>query len=419
MPSPPVLRQPAFLRFWTAETVSGFGTYVTTVALQVLVVLTLEGTAADVGLVSAARWVPYVVLGLVVGALVDRRRRLPVLVATDLGRGLLLGAIPLLWWLGGLSLPVLMVVMVAFGTLALLNDAASQSFVPRLVPRSALLEANARLDQSDAVAQTSGPAIGGALVGLLGAPLAVLVDAASYVVSGLLTATIRVTEALPPTTRPLHLRREIGEGLRWVYGHRVLAPFALLTHGWFVCHSAVQTAYVAYALLGLGLSPFQLGLTLAAAGVGGLAGSLASIRVGTGRGVGRTVIAAWVVTALGWAVIALAPDPGTGSAVPTVAVLAAGQLVHGLAMGVENANSLGYRQAVTPDALQGRMNTTMRSINRAMVVVGAPLGGLLADAVGYRPVLLAGVVGFLLAALALALSPYRHARHGDEALATG
>ncbi len=402
-----------FARFWLAETVSGFGTYVTTVALQVLVVLTLDGTAADVGFVNAARWLPYVVLGLVVGALVDRRRRQPVLVVTDLGRGLLLAVIPVLWWFGGLSLPVLMVVMVAFGTLALLNDAATQSFLPRLVPAPALLAANARLDQSDAVAQTSGPALGGALVSLVGAPVAVLVDAASYLISGVLTATVRVTETIRPATEPLHLRREVAEGLRWVYGHRMLAPFALGTHGWFVCNSAVVTVYVPFALLGLGLNTFEFGLTLAAAGVGGLVGSLAATRVGLGWGAGRTVVAAWVVTPLGWGIVALAPDPGSDGSALTVVVLAVGQFVYGLAMGVENANSMGYRQAVTPDALQGRMNITMRSINRAMVVVGAPIGGLLADAVGYRPVLVGGIVGFLLVAAALGLSPYRHARHGD------
>ena len=191
-----VLRQTAFARFWSAETVSGLGSHVTTIALQVLVVVTLHGTASDVGLLNGARWLPYLVLGLVVGALVDRRPRKPVLVATDLGRGLLLGAVPLLWLADRLTLPLLLAFMVGFGTMSLLNDAASQSFLPRLVQRRHLLAANARLDQSSSVAQTSGPVIGGALVAALGAPLAVLVDAVSYLVSGLTIATIRVSETV-------------------------------------------------------------------------------------------------------------------------------------------------------------------------------------------------------------------------------
>ena len=118
-----------------------------------------------------------------------------------------------------------------------------------------------------------------------------------------------------------------------------------------------------------------------------------------------------------WAVVALAPAPADGgSAWIAVVVVGAGQLFYGLALGLENANEMGYRQSVTPDHLQGRMNTTMRSVNRAMIVVGAPLGGLAADAFGYRPVLWCGVVGFALVTVALAASPFRHARHGDEPL---
>lgn len=165
-----VFRHAGFTRFWTAQTVSEFGSYITTLALQVLVVVTLHGSAADVGFLNASRWLPYLLLGLIVGALVDRRRRQPILVITDFGRGVLLGAIPLLWLGGMLTLPVLMVFMVVFGTLSLLNDAASQSLLPRLVPQSSLLSANDRLDQSASVAQTSGPVVAGGLMTRWGHP---------------------------------------------------------------------------------------------------------------------------------------------------------------------------------------------------------------------------------------------------------
>lgn len=402
---------PGFTRFWSAETVSEFGTYITTLALQVLVVLTLSGTATDVGLLNAARWLPYLLLGLVVGALVDRRRRQPLLVTTDLGRGVLLASIPLLWLTGGLSLTYLMVVMAGFGLLSLVNDAASQSFLPRLVPREVLLPANARLNQSAAVAQTSGPVVAGTLVTALGAPFAVLVDAATYLVSGVLMASIKTTESVTKTTRaPGSLRREIGEGLVWVYRHRTLAPNALATHGWFLFHSMLITVYVPFALLNLGLTAFQLGLTLAAAGVGGLLGALAATRLGLRWGAGRTVIACRVLMPLGWMLIALTPstDPWY-----VVALLAVGQFGYGLTMGAENANEMGYRQAITPDALQARVNITIRSVNRAMIVVGAPAGGLLADQIGYRPTFWIAIVGLLLVVSALAASPFRDARHGD------
>lgn len=414
-PGPPrdVFRLSGYLRFWLAETVSQFGTYITTLALQVLVVLTLKGTATDVGLVSAARWLPYLLFGLVLGALVDRRRRKPILVATDLGRAALLAAIPGLWLLGALSLPVLMLFVALFGVLTLLNDAASQSFLPRLVPTPSLLAANARLDQGASVAQTSGPLLAGALVTALGAPIAVLVDAASYLFSAIAIAGVRVAEPppAPATGPPGRLWREVGEGVAYVYRHRTLGPMAISTHGFFLFNSMIGTVLAPFVLVGLRLTAFEFGIALAAAGAAGLAGSLLAAPAGRRWGAGVVIIACRVLTPAAWAVVALTPAGVSHWA--TIAVLALGQALYGLSMGAQNANEMSYRQAVTPDAMQGRMNTTMRSLNRAMIVVGAPVGGLIADALGYRPALWIAIAGLALGPAYLALTPFRGARHGE------
>jgi MFS family permease len=243
------------------------------------VVFTLHAGAAGVGLVSAARWLPYLLFGLVAGVLVDRSRRRPLLVITDLFRGLLLVAVPVLAMIHHLSLVVLMLFMAAFGLMSLLNDAASQSFLPRLVPANQLTSANARLDQSGAVAQSSGPAIGGGLVSLLTAPWAVLFDAVSYVASGLLLLRIPVSE---PPRRPVSLqgvRREALEGLRWIYKHATLRPLALSTHGWFLCFAVAGTVLPLFVLRTLGISAFGYGVALSVAGVGALVGSLAATRL--------------------------------------------------------------------------------------------------------------------------------------------
>ena len=267
-----------FRLFWTASTVSDFGTPITTLAIQVLVVTTLSGSAVDVGLVNAARWLPYLLFGVLVGALADRARRKPLLVGSDLGRAGLLCAVPLLAWPGLLSLPTLAALVAVFGLLSLVNDAAHQSFLPRLLPRDALTRANARLAQGSAAADTAGPAIAGGLVGWLGAPAAVLVDAGTYLASGLLIARVRIVDPPAPARAPLG--REIREGLAWVYGHRLLRPLSLCTHGWFVFYATLGAVYVPYGLLHLGFGAFGLGLTLALAGVGGLVGAGLSERAG-------------------------------------------------------------------------------------------------------------------------------------------
>jgi MFS family permease len=405
---------PGFGPFWAAATVSSFGTYVTTLAIQVLVVLTLGGGAAEVGLVSAARWLPYLLFGVFAGVFVDRARRRPILVTTDFVRCVLLVAIPTLAVANHLSIVVLVAFMIVFGLASLANDAASQSFLPRLVPPRLLTRANARLDQSDAVAQTSGPALAGGLVSLLTAPWAVLVDATSYFASGLLL--LRVPVAEPPSRRfsLRGVRGEAVEGLRWLYRHRTLGPYVLSTHGWFLVNAVAGATLPVFALRTLGLSPFGLGLALAAGGAGGLLGALNATALGARFGAGRTVIASIVGNGMAWALIASGWHGWVGWV-----VFGVGEFLLGLTMGTANANEMGYMQSITPDHLQGRSNATRRSINRAMIVIGAPLGGVLADAVGYRPTLYAAAVGFGLVSASLAMSPYRHARLDDTARAIG
>lgn len=263
-----------FVRLWTANTVSDFGTYITMLAAQVLLLDDLHASATDMGLVNAARWVPYLCFGLLIGVYVDRRRRLPLLVATDAGCALLLGLIPLLAAVGGLSVPVVIAVMVPFGLFSLLNDAASMAFLPQLVPPAELERANGRLQQSGSAAQTGGPLVSGGLVGWIGAPLAILVDAVSYLLSGLLLATIRADVPPPERGARRHLVAELREGVRWVYRHPMLAPMALTTHGWFVFNSLLLTVFAPFAWRDAGLNAIGMGVAYACAGAGGLSGRL-------------------------------------------------------------------------------------------------------------------------------------------------
>jgi hypothetical protein len=187
-------RRSSFLRFWAAATISSFGSAVTAVAMPVLVVQSLGATPFAVGVVNAAQFVPYALLGLIAGVYTDRWRRKPVLVWASVGRALSLGSIPILWLAGALQVWTLVIALLLFGSFSVFGFAATQSLLPRLVPRAGLVRANARLDQTDAGAQTLGPALGGGLVGLLGAPVAIAVDAISYLVDAALNASVQVDE---------------------------------------------------------------------------------------------------------------------------------------------------------------------------------------------------------------------------------
>jgi MFS family permease len=400
---------PRFRRFWRATALSGLGTYVTVFALQALVVLTLDGTAEDVGWLNAARWLPYLVFGLVVGAIVDGRRRLPLMVGTDVLQGVLLLTIPLLWWLDVLSLPVLLLIVFAYGTAAVVNMAASMSFLPRLVDGRQLQPAHARIDGADAVSSTAGPALGGVLVSAVGAPAAVVLDSLTYLYSALTLRRIDLDEPPPRTGVTVRgLLGDVVEGVRWAYGDSGLRTLAIATHGWFVGHAIVGVVLAPYALLTLDLTAFQFGLVGAVGGVGAVIGAGVTTRVGRRLGTGRTIILCHVVTTL--AVVAMILAGAAGSAALAVGYLMAGQGLYGLAMGMSNSHEMSYRQLVTPDELQARTNTTLRSLNRAVVVVVAPIAGILADGWGIRAMLLAAVVVFALVAGGLTATSFRNVR---------
>lgn len=403
---------PGFSRFWWGEAVSGFGSGVTLLALQTMVVVTLQGTAVEVGWLNSARWLPYLLFGLVVGALVDRARRRPVMIVTDLARAVLLSLVPLAWSLDLLTFALLLVLVVLFGTASLINDAASMSFLPRLVPGAQLQRAHARLDRADAVAQTAGPAVAGALIRVVGAPLAVLVDTLTFLFSAAVVATLPPKSEAPrePSSRR-NLRGLVGEirdGVRWVYEDSSLGRLAAATHVWFAGQAVLLVALPTYAFIQLQLTALELGLVLALGGAGAIAGAALSTAMGHRLGTGGTIICSHAVSAAGVAIMIAASV--AASAWAATAVLAIGQLCHGWAMGVSNSDEMSYRQALTPDALQARTNTTMRSINRAVLVVVSPIAGLVADRLGFSEALAASALVFCVSTLMLALSPFRHAR---------
>jgi MFS family permease len=271
-----------------------------------------------------------------------------------------------------------------------------------------LVPANARLDQTDAAAQTLGPAIGGGLVGLLGAPLAITVDAISYLIDAVLNASIRVDEPRPDS-RTRNLRAEIRDGLRWTYRHRTLGPLAASTHVWFLANGAAMTVLSLLALRSLGFTAYTFGLLLAVFGITSLIGASIAPWCGARLGSGRVIILARVAYPIVWLLVAIAPSTAIGDALLFVALS-----LQGLAAGIENSNEMGCWQALTPDELLGRVNATRRSVNRTMAALGALIAGVGVGLAGDRPALIGAVMVFAAAALTIALSPLRQASSEDS-----
>lgn len=297
----------------------------------------------------------------------------------------------------------------AFGVLCLFFEAANQSYVPRLVPKELLNAGYARMEQASAVAGSTGPLIAGVLIRFIGAPLAILVDAITYLMSGMLLASVREHDPIPDRGARRSLGSELREGVAWVYRHRTLASIALTSHAMLLFNTIVSTVFVVYALRELKIGDFGLGVTYACAGLGAVLGGALSGWVVRRLDVGATLIAFRILAAVAWLPLVLAERGLWG----LLSVSLAFFLVS-LAISIESPVEMSYRQSVTPDRLRGRMNATIRSFNWGMVAVGAPLGGLLADQVSYRFALWVGLWGAVIQALVLAVSRTRDARAADE-----
>ena len=416
-----VTASPDFVRFWIADGVSNLGSFVSTLALQLLLIETLHADQLAIGLVRSAQWLPYLLFGLLAGVVVDRVRRRPLLIVADLVSALLLGAVAVLALTGHLTVALLAALVFASGSASMFFVAAHQSYLPALVPLRLLPTASARLEQTWTAAQSVGPLVGGALVRLLSAPVAVFVDAASYAVSAVLLATIRTREA--PPQRPdgpegdsagaaaavRGVVEDLREGARWVYRHEMLAPYAVALHLWFFFNAVVTTVFVYFAATELELDALAIGIALAATGLTGVLGAGLAPRLGARFGLGRVVTASEWLSPAAYGLLLLAQPGPTALLWPVV-----GNLVLGLGLGLRGPLEGSYRTAVTPERLRGRMNATIRSFNWGSIAVAAPLAGLAAATWGNRLTIGIGVAGLLAAAVLLNVSAYRRAEMPPE-----
>ncbi|MGY1808600.1 MFS transporter [Blastococcus sp. SYSU D00669] len=380
-----IWRDGDFRLFWTGHSVSQLGAAVTQVALPLVALLTLEASAAEVGLLRAAEFLPYLLLTLPAGALVDRVRRRPLMIGCDLWRAAWLLLVPLAAWVGGLSLPLLLLVTAAAGAATVLFDVAYLSVLPSLVRREQVVPANAALETSRSVAGVAGPSLAGALVGVLRPAGVLLVDAAGYVVSAVALALVRRPEPRPEPRDPGAARgwRAAGVGLRQLRASPVLGPVTVHMAAANLSGTAFETVFLVFLVRDLGLGAAAVGLVLGLGNLGLVLGAATSAPLARRLGIGPVLVLGAAGSVAGLAVLAL--TPAGPAAVP---LLIAGQVLFTTAILWFNVQSVSLRQTLTPSAVLGRVNAAVRLIGFGTIPLGAAAGGLAGDVLGLRETLL-------------------------------
>jgi MFS family permease len=402
LPPGDLLRDPAYLRLWSSILTSSFAHQVMMLALPLTAAVLLKATPMQMGLLTAIELAPFLLFSLPSGVWLDRVRKLPVYVAGESLVALAAASVPLAWWLGALSMGWLYVVGFVMGVVHTVAGTAAQIVLTQVVPRDRLVEAHAKNALASSGAEVAGPGLAGALIKLMGAPVALLVNATLLLGSALILRGVRVYERrdLAPDR---HFGRDLVAGLRFVAGHRLLVTLAALMGVWQMCHYAAMTVQILFATRTLGLSEQAVGVCYMGMGIGTIVGSVWGRRVSAALGPGPCLVAGYAVCGAGWLLLAAAPANAWGGV-----LFAASLMLFSVGAVFIFINFLALRQAVTPEPLLGRMTSTMRWLTLLAAAPGALFGGWLGEHLGLRATLgFAGGVSLLLVAVSWRLAIIR------------
>ncbi|MGW7418919.1 MFS transporter [Streptomyces sp. NPDC054813] len=415
IPADSILRLGDFRQLFLADSISQFGTQILTLALPLVAVVSLDASPLEVGALSAAESLPYLLASVPAGVWADRVRKRPLLLVTDTARAVLLLWIPIAWWTGVLTASQLIVLAFVFGLLTVFFEVGYASYVPSLVPRERLIDANTRLQVVQSVAQAAGPGIGGALVQALAAPVAVLVSIGGYLWSAACVLLVRGREPVPVRAdgEAASWRRDAAEGLRAVLGDVLLRRTSLST-ACFNLFWSMGTPMIPLLLAGqLGLGAGVIGLLLTFEGVGGLLGGVLAAKVARRLGHGPAI---WTATLVAGSGFTLVPLVDTGWRLSLVSL---GLFVSSTGMVVYNVIVVTFRQSITPDRLLGRVSAFNRLLVWSTLPLGAVLGGLLGQLLGVRTTLWIAGIATTLSFLWIYCSPLRTLRDIPEGYVLG
>lgn len=410
--SDPLLRNPDFLRYWFSSVLNGFGSYISTLAIPLCSILLLKATPGQMGIVSACQALPVALLALPAGVWLDRRRKLPVLLCSQAIQGLTLASIPLAWWLGLLSMPWMYMVSFVFGVCSVVGGGAEQVFFTQLVGRDRMMDAQTKFVFTDSVARLVAPGVAGVLIQWLTAPFAVLFNACGFFVSVWNMRQTRVQES-PPAPSDQHPLRDIKEGLVFIATEPLLRTLAWGSACWHLLFYGYAALALLMATRELGMTPGMLGAMQIVGGLGVLASAMLVKPLNRRFGAGKTMLAGIFATTAGFVLMPLLPAALFGSKLATAAAYACVTFVFDCGVMLFFMAYSALRVKVTPDALMGRMMSTMRFLTVAIAPLGALAAGYAGEHLGLREGMGCVGGGAVLLAAALTLSrPVRSVRPG-------
>jgi MFS family permease len=397
---------PDFNRLWFGNTVSVLGSEVSELALPLTALLVLEATPGEVGLLNASRFLPYLLVSPLAGVWVDRHRRRPTLVASDLARALALFSIPAAFVLDLLVMEQVLLVAFVVGGFTVLQATAATSYLPSLLGREQLTRGNSRLTASANAAEIGGQGLAGFLVELVTAPVAVLLDGLSYLASAAAVGRIRHPEQASEVQASRNVARELAAGLRVIATRPILRALVAEGATFNFFRLMFTTAFTVYAVQTLELRPAVLGVLVSMGSVGALLGAATAPAAQRRLGLGPALVGALVVGDLGPVAVLAARDDSSLS----IALIAVSYLAFGFGVGVALVQTVSIRQAVTPTALLGRVSGAYQLLALGPMPLGGLLGGVLAERIGELPTITVSVAGSALAVLWILLSPVARLR---------
>lgn len=406
----PLLAQAGFRRYWLSSVMTSFGTHIGSLAMPLCSVMLLHATPGQMGLLTACQAIPFAILALPAGVLLDRQRKLPILLASKMLQGLSLASIPLAWWLGWLAMPWMYAVAIVQGACSVVGGGAEQIFLTFLVGRDRVIDAQAKLATTDSVSRLVGPGIGGLLVQWLSAPFALLIDAAGLLASGWTLSKVKSDEPEPvPTGR--HPLQEMRDGLLFIWRQPLLRALAWGAGCWHLMFYGYGALGAIFGMRELGMSAGMIGATQVLGGCGVLLSSFIVKPLNARLGPGKTILIGTAVTSLGFALIPCIPPMLGGSPYGSAAAMAAISFFFDCGVMLFFLPYLSLRQKVTPDEYLGRMVSTMRFLTVATAPLGALAAGYLAEQFSVRAAIACiGAGGLLLTAAMCSSRPIRTVR---------